>query len=316
MKAYVESDPGGWVGKWGEGRDQGGNRYLTTWRTIIYWILYWISRQRGMWWSCAPLPMPGSTTWHLTDEINFEGLDLDDMHQLFINSGQEAVIVNITYWLEVYVHGVRNTGNEEILASVQATRGQSPPPEGMSEEDVQERPMKKLSAVRAYFDGTINFLGETEIIRLMPYALDSHWKDPESNYRETIHHQRLHQASINLWPVDYPQPCKPKLWTIDKHCQQLTPPHKWRWYGNVFTATLLHPTSLILRSTHPSPLPYHTHDILSLWSGRSGWGQWWVIKMRGSDVRTLHAVLCRIMVPLLWYHHLPSSATANELVRS
>lgn len=93
------------------------------------------------------------------------------MHQLFVNSGEEAVPAeDIAEWLEVdtyYPHQMVRT-NEEILADVKTIRGESPYTEGTSEKEVQEKPMKNSSAVRAYFDGIINFLREPDILRLMP----------------------------------------------------------------------------------------------------------------------------------------------------
>lgn len=86
-----------------------------------------------------------------------------------MNSGNDIVMMDdITDWLEVDAHdpghGVR-TG-EEFSAYVELAREDSPSPKG---EDVHIIPRKKLSDKRTCFNTIINFMGETDSLRLMPY---------------------------------------------------------------------------------------------------------------------------------------------------
>lgn len=60
----------------------------------------------------------------------------------------------------------RVRASEEILADMETSQGESPPPEGTVEEKVQELPQKKLSEIRTCFKTIINFLGKTNILRM------------------------------------------------------------------------------------------------------------------------------------------------------
>lgn len=118
-----------------------------------------------------------------------------------IKSDEENVMVDdISDWLEVNIHepghGVRT--NEEILAPVESTKAETLMSEPNSDDNFEEISWRKLSEIKTHFDAIINFMGKTDILRLMPY--DPHFREARSIVIEEIQRRTVkRQTTVGDW---------------------------------------------------------------------------------------------------------------------